>query len=156
MVDLKLRGVVVIMFKEFIKMQREKGLANNALSKDELYAFQKMSNEQLGFFLPFHYAQFMKVANGYKNNDKILYAADSITALGKNELKLPEYIIENFYLMVNNSKCTFLYMGESDTMRYVFDYKDNKYYGVDKSSMQKVVMYPTFESLLKEVIVGTI
>ena len=58
--------------------------------------------------------------------------------------------------MVNNSKCTFLYMGESDTMRYVFDYKDNKYYGVDKSSMQKVVMYPTFESLLKEVIVGTI
>lgn len=144
------------MFNDFIKMQRAKGLVNDALSKEELYLFQKTANEQLGYFLPFHYAQFMKMADGYKNNDKILYAADSITAIGKNKLKLPEYTVENFFLMVNNPKQNFIYMGESNTMRYVFDYKENKYYGIDKHTMQKIVFYPTFETLLKEIIVGTV
>ena len=143
------------MFDNYVKMQRKAGVVNEPLTNDELYSFQKTANAQLGHFLPFHYAEFMKTANGYINGDKMIYCADTGIVYCKNKMQIPQYVIENFYLIVNHPNEPYLYVGKSDELHYVFDYKDNKYYGVTQGLFKKVIVYPVFETLLREVLIGT-
>lgn len=139
------------MWKAYFNAKSEKGLCNKQLSGSEVAEFQKYANSQLGFFLPFNYAEFLKMVNGYSNNGKTLFAADLDELHNKNPRKIAGYIINNFYALVNHPDKNFLYIGETNTHFYVFDRDHSHYALVNKLTFQKVKIYVNFSELLREV-----
>lgn len=139
------------MWKTYFKTKSDKGLCNKPLTNEDIAEFQKYANSQLGFFLPFNYAEMLKMVNGYENNGKVIYAADSSFILNKNPKKISGYIVNNFYKLVNHPDKNYLYIGESYISFYIFDRDQCHYACIDKTTFQKTKIYTNFYELLQEV-----
>ena len=142
----------MIMWKEYFENKRKQNDCNEGLSQDELSAFQKRANAQLGFFLPFHYAEILKHVNGYRNKKKILYAADVIVVPNKNKKNVPEYISKNFFKIINNPEDKYLYIGETPNSYFVFDYINNRYLEISSQTHAIIKKFVNFDTLMKEII----
>ena len=140
------------MWGEYFEQRRKQNGCNEGLSQDELSAFQKHCNAQLGFFLPFHYAEILKHVNGYKNKKKVLYAADVVIVPHKNKKNIPEYISKNFFKIINNPDDKYLYIGETPNSYFVFDYINNRYLEISSQTHAIIKKFVNFNALMKEII----
>ena len=124
---------------------------NKGLSDNEIIKFQKASYSKLGFFLPFQYAELLKTVNGYKNNEKMIYAADNDIISSENTDEIEGYIVRNTYIRANHYRNGLLYIGETPKVYYAYNYLQNQFVSVDRKTLDVVKVYFCFNDILSEI-----